>query len=153
IQWGANQELIILDDRTYRDSRLRNSDEPAAVSCERTMLGGPQMAWLQQELLAAKARNVVWKTITVSSPIQELGRASQLGGDPDGSKSWAGGYVCERNKLLKFIDDNAISNVVFLSTDNHYTVISGLSYNTIPADPKSPLKAARNAFEIVTGPL
>ncbi len=55
--------------------------------------------------------------------------------------------------IAAVIDNNAIDNVVFLTTDNHYTVINNLLYNPVPDDPKSPLKRARNAFEILTGPL
>ncbi len=153
IPWGANAELMILDDRSYRDARLAKSDDPAAKSCQRTMLGAPQLQWFEQELQGAKSRNVTWKIVVVSSPIQQLGTASQVGGDLDSGKSWAGGYVCERNKILKFIDDNSIDNVVFLTTDNHYTVINNLKYNSVPDDPSSPLKSARNAFEILTGPM
>jgi phosphodiesterase/alkaline phosphatase D-like protein len=153
IPWGANVELIVLDDRSYRDIRLASSDDPKATSCDRTMLGAPQSKWLQDELLSTKQRRITWKVVVVSSPIQQLGKASQIGGDLDGTKSWAGGYSCERNKLLKFIDDNEINNVVFLTTDNHYTVINNLKYNTIPDEPKSALKPARNAFEILTGPI
>ena len=153
IAWGANVELIVLDDRSYRDIRLPNSDDPTASSCTRTMLGPVQWQWFEQALLAAHQRHVVWKVVVISSPIQELGRASQLGGDLEGTKSWAGAYNFERNKLLKFIDEHAIDNVVFLTTDNHYTVINNLKYNTVPDDPQSPQKAARNAFEILTGPL
>jgi len=153
VTWGANVEMLVFDDRSYRDGRLPTSDDPAAASCTRTMLGPMQLQWFKDALLAAQRRHVVWKVIVISSPIQELGRASQIGGDLDGTKSWAGAYHCERNTLLKFIDDNAIDNVVFLTTDNHYTVINNLQYNTVPDDPHSPRKAARNAFEIMTGPL
>lgn len=153
VPWGANLEMLILDDRSYRDIRLNNSDNPEAFSCNRTMLGAPQLKWVQDELLSARQRNVTWKVIVVSSPIQRLGRTSELGGDLDGTKSWAGGYNCERNKLLKFIDDNALDNVVFLTTDNHYTVVNNLNYNSQPEDPKSALKPARNTIEILTGPL
>ncbi len=153
IPWGGNLRLFIVDDRSFRDRRLANSDLPDATSCSRTMLGATQLKWLQDQLLAAKAEGVVWKVMVASSPMQALGRASQTGVDVDGGKSWAGGYNCERSKLLKFIDDNAINNVVVLTTDNHYTVINNLSYNSDPADPKSPLKPARNTFEVLTGPM
>ncbi len=153
IAWGANQQLIILDDRSYRDARLKSNEDTAATSCSRTMLGAPQLTWFENELVTAQQRKVAWKVVVISSPMQELGRASQTGVDLDGTKSWAGGYACERNKLLKFIDDNEIENVVFLTTDNHYTVINNLSYNTMPDDLKSPLKPARNAFEVLTGPI
>jgi hypothetical protein len=118
------------------------------------MLGAAQVKWFENELLVAKSRKVAWKLVVISSPIQELGTKTQLGGpEYDGPKSWAGDYLCERNKLLKFVDDNAIDNVVFLTTDDHITVINNLSYNTIPDDRSSPLKPARNAFEILTGPI
>jgi alkaline phosphatase D len=100
IPWGATQELIILDDRTYRDARLANSDDPVAWSCNRSMLGAPQLKWAEDELVSAQQRHIVWKVVVISSPMQELGRASQIGGDLDGTKSWAGAYACERNKLL-----------------------------------------------------
>jgi len=153
VSWGANMQLIIVDDRSYRDQRIARSDDPATLRCDRTMLGTAQMQWLQGELLAARQRGATWKVIVVSSPMQQLGKASQVGADLDSGKSWPGGYLCERNTLLAFIDNNAIDNVVFLTTDNHYTVINNLLYNPVPDDPKSPLKHARNAFEILTGPI
>jgi alkaline phosphatase D len=147
VPWGANVELSVLDDRSYRDAALPNAMDPAAADCARTMLGAPQLSWFESELTSAQARNVTWKVVVISSPIQELGKAY------DGTTSWAAGYVCERNRVLKFIDDSGINNVVFLTTDNHYTAINNLSYNADPATPDSPLLPARNAFEIITGPL
>ena len=117
------------------------------------MLGAVQLKWLENALLAAKQRKAVWKLIVISSPIQEFGNAAQIGFDMEGTKSWAGIYRCERNKILKFIDDNAIDNVVFLTTDNHFTAINNLNYEVMPDDPRSQRKPARNAFEIMTGPL
>ncbi len=152
VRWGANVELIKLDDRSYRDARIAPGTADT-YSCNRTMLGAPQVKWLQDTLMATKQDKVTWKVIIISSPIQELGVASQVGGDLDGGKSWPGDYLCERNKILGFIDQNAIDNVVFLTTDDHYTVINNLSYNATPDDPKSALKPARNAFEVLTGPI
>jgi hypothetical protein len=117
------------------------------------MLGAQQLKWFEDELLQAKARKAVWKVVVVSSPIQRLGTASEVGRDWDGPKSWAGSYACERNRVLKFIDDNAVDNVVFLTTDDHITIINSLKYNTVPEDPRSPLRPARNSFEILTGPI
>lgn len=147
VPWGANVEMLVLDDRSYRDAALNNATNPAAADCSRTMLGIPQLKWFEGQLDAAQTRGVTWKVVVISSPIQELGKPF------DGTKSWAGGYVCERNQILKFIDDHAINNVVFLTTDNHYTAINNLTYNADPGDPASPLLQARNAFEIITGPL
>jgi hypothetical protein len=96
---------------------------------------------------------VTWKFVVISSPIQHIGHASEIGVDLDGTKSWQGGYRVERDRLLKFIDERAIDNVVFLTTDNHNTMITNLRYRATPEDPSSPTVPARNAFEILTGPL
>ena len=153
VPWGANVELIVLDDRSYRDARIAPSDAPQAGSCERTMLGEAQVRWFEEALVAAQRRGAVWKVVVVSSPIQELGRASQVGFDFDSYKGWAGNFRCERSRLLKFIDEHAIDNVVFLTTDYHFTSMNQLVYDTVPGNPLSPRKHARNAFEIMTGPI
>ena len=151
--WGGNVELIVLDDRSYRSVRLKSSQDADAANCNRTMLGSVQLKWFQNALLTAKQRNAVWKLVVISSPIQELGGEAHIGFDMDGGKSWAGNYRCERARILKFIDENAIDNVVFLTTDNHFTAINNLNYEVVPGDPRSQRKPARNAFEIMTGPL
>jgi phosphodiesterase/alkaline phosphatase D-like protein len=153
VSWGANVELIVLDGRSYRDARVRASDDPEGASCARTMLGPVQLAWLQETLVEAQRRGVTWKVIVTPSPMQQLGSAAQVGFDLDSNKSWVGGHRCERNRLLAYIDAHAIDNVVFLTTDFHYTAINNLFYETVPDDPRSPRKPARNAFEIMTGPL
>jgi phosphodiesterase/alkaline phosphatase D-like protein len=57
------------------------------------------------------------------------------------------GYAAERAALLKFIDDNNISNVVFVSADIHGTLVNNLTYQLGPGLPQIPT----NAFEISTG--
>ena len=151
--WGSAARLIVADDRSYRDVRLPSSDDPRADDPARTMLGAPQLAWLEQELSTAQTDGVTWKIVVISSPIQHIGRTSEVGADIDGTKSWAGGYRVERDRLLKFIADTSIDNVVFLTTDNHYTMINNLRYRQVPEDPDLTLVPARNAFEILTGPL
>jgi len=151
--WGTVARVMVVDDRSYRDVRLKTSDDPAADDPNRTMLGRPQLSWLENELLTAQGEAVTWKFVVISSPIQQIGRTSEIGVDADGTKSWAGGYRVERDRLLKFIDEKGIDNVVFLTTDNHYTMVNNLRYRSTPEDPSSPLAPARNAFEIITGPI
>ena len=79
---------------------------------------------------------VTWKLVVISSPIQHIGRASEVGADLDGTKSWEGDYRVERDRLLKFVDDQGIDNVVFLTTDNHNTMINNLRYRAVPEDPR-----------------
>ncbi len=150
-QQGANSIYIQLDDRSYRDARLGTSGGADDVTSgrqlnpDRTMLGSTQLAWVKQTLLAAQAAGTPWKFISISSPIDQTGPAQ------DG-KSWFGGYTAERNDLLKFIADNHINNVVFLSTDDHLTRETALQYETTFGD-ASTTTTVPGAFLIVTGPI
>jgi phosphodiesterase/alkaline phosphatase D-like protein len=148
-QWGQSSIFFNLDDRSYRDIRLKTStgaDDtgPRADNPGRTMLGATQLAWIEQGLLDAQAGNITWKFVAVSSPIDQVGG--------DGGKSWIGGYRAERNALLKFIADNQIDHVVFLTTDDHQVRVNELTYLTDPNDPSS-VALVPGAFCIVAGPL
>ena len=158
-QWGANSVFINLDDRSYRDIRLKLADgttddtqSARGDNPNRTMLGKTQLDWLKQTLLDAKTNNTAWKIIALSSPIDEIGLAAPISGD--GGKSWIGGYRAERNDLLKFIADNNIQNVVFLSTDDHQNRINELTYISDLANPlTSPRVVVPGVFTIVAGPI
>ncbi len=147
--WGANSVFINLDDRSYRDIRLKTAagaDDTGsrADNPNRTMLGKTQLAWFKKVLLDAQARDITWKIVALSSPIDQVGG--------DGGKSWIGGYRVERREILKFITDNQIQNVVFLSTDDHQNRVNELTYLENPSDPTS-LKVVPHTFTIVAGPL
>jgi phosphodiesterase/alkaline phosphatase D-like protein len=147
-QWGKNALYIQLDDRSYRDVRLATAlatpDNARTNNPDRTMLGATQFNWLQQQLLAAQASGTEWKVIAISSPIDVQGG--------DSGKSWIDGYGAERDKLLKWIADNNINHVVFLSTDDHETRVSQLAYRTNISDLSSWVQVP-GVFQIVTGPI
>ena len=153
-RWGRNSIFINLDDRSYRDIQmmLPNGKEgdtgPRADNPARTMLGATQLLWLQRTLLAAQQAGATWKIIAISSPIDQKGPFQ----GSDGPKSWIGGYRAERNKLLKFIAENRIDHVVFLTTDDHQNRVQGLYYWADPADPNS-RRLVPGAFTIVAGPI
>jgi alkaline phosphatase D len=175
-KWGANSIFFNLDDRTYRDIRLRNAagddNGPRADNPNRTMLGSTQMQWFEQALLDAQWQGITWKIVAVSSPIDQIG---PIGGSftvtngvdngpgtytttgTDGGKSWMGGYRPERNQLFKFIADNHIDHVVFLSTDDHQLRINELGYFTQFDNNNTPIQSSYvrtpGAFEIVAGPI
>jgi alkaline phosphatase D len=154
-QWGANSIYVQTDDRSYRDIRLaklagnrtiddvgNRADNPA-----RTMLGSTQLQWLEATLLQAQQDRIPWKFVAISSPIDQVGGAPVQDG-----KSWWGGYRAERDRLLKFIAENRIGHVVFLTTDDHQTRVTQLQYLRNPGDPNR--KALLNdAFQVVTGPI
>ncbi|WP_231387362.1 ExeM/NucH family extracellular endonuclease, partial [Dolichospermum circinale] len=149
-QWGKNVIHINTDTRSYRDVRLKTAtgaDDTGsrADNSDRTMLGDTQLAWLKQTLLDAQNNGTIWKFVSVSSPIDQIGA---IGSGADGGKSWIGGYRAERNDLLKFIADNSIKNVVFLSADDHQNRINELTYTD-----NGVVKVLPNALSIVGGPV
>ncbi len=148
-QWGANSIFINLDDRSYRDIRLKTAASADDIGAradnpKRTMLGKSQLNWFKQTLLDAQKKRISWKIVAISSPIDQIGN--------DSGKSWYGNYRAERNEILKFIDDNKIENVVFLSTDDHQNRINDLTYLTDFNNPET-RKVSQNAFTIVAGPI
>ena len=171
-RWGQNMIFINVDDRTYRDIRMKtaaNADDTGAraANTNRTMIGGTQLAWLKQTLLDAEHAGVPWKIVTISDPIDQIGpiggaltgvtNGGNVGYAPvasDGGKSWIGGYRAERNALLKFIADNHIYNVVFLATDDHQNRVNELTYSPNgQTENQSSYVAVPHCFEIVDGPL
>jgi len=148
-QWGRHSMFCNLDDRSYRDIRLMTptgADDtgPRADNPGRTMLGRTQLAWFENSLLDAQAQGITWKFVAISSPIDQIVTES--------GKHWPGGYRAEREEILKFIADNKIDHVVFLTTDDHQVRINELDYLT---DPKDPTSVARvpGCLSILIGPL
>ncbi|MGC3988202.1 MAG: acid phosphatase [Chthoniobacteraceae bacterium] len=177
-QWGKNSIFITVDDRQYRDIRMKtsaNADDTGsrADSTSRTMIGATQLAWLESTLLNAQNIGTKWKFVVISDPIDQIG---PIGGAlagvtatsmqpysgssayspvaSDGGKSWIGGYRAERNALLKFIADNKIRNVVFLATDDHQNRVNELLYSpTGQTGVQSSYTKVPYCFEVVCGPL
>jgi phosphodiesterase/alkaline phosphatase D-like protein/arylsulfatase A-like enzyme len=156
-QWSENVLYISTDTRSYRDVRLKTAagaDDTGARASnpDRTLLGKTQLAWLKQTLLDAQKNGTVWKFVAVSDPIDQIGA---IGSGADGGKSWIGGYRAERNDLLKFIADNGIKNVVFLSTDDHQNRINELTYwdNASDIGNQSKAKVLQGVLSVVDGPI
>jgi uncharacterized protein YjiK/phosphodiesterase/alkaline phosphatase D-like protein len=166
VRWGRNALFVNTDSRSYRDIRLKTDNAaaddsgPRADNPNRTYLGATQMAWLKQTLLDAQNNGTTWKFVSVSDPIDQLGPiGGALAGtltsvNADSGKSYMGGYRAERNDLLKFVVDNKITNVVFLSTDDHQNRINELYYSPSgQTNVQSSYVKVPYVFAIVCGPL
>ena len=94
-------DFFMLDDRFHR------SPNRATNLAEKTMLGAAQLAWLKRELLASQA------------PVKILaaGGEWESHGTDD---SWTS-FQRERDDIFKFIEDHAISGVILISGDRHFT--------------------------------
>ena len=151
--------MFMLDARSFRDQELppvSNPTDPSQVAAylamsfdinplngqalpPRTLLGQRQLNRLLQDLLTMQNAGVTWKFIMLPEPIQNIGVI--------GASDRYEGYAAERRNLLKFIADNNISNVVFVSADIHGTLVNNLTYQMGPGMAQIPT----NAFEITTG--
>ena len=105
------------------------------------MLGGAQLSEFNADLLAADSDGVTWKFVMVPEPIQNLGVFA--------ATDRFEGYAFERTRILKFIDEQNIQNVVFIAADVHGTFVNNLSYQTAPFTAQIPV----DSFEITTGPV
>ncbi len=150
-RYGKQAVVLMLDARSFRDVALppANPLDPSSVQNflisafdpSRTMLSAKQLSDVQADLLAAEQDGVRWKFVLVPEPIQNLGVVS--------ASDRFEGYAAERTKLLAFIAQNQIKNVVFVAADIHGSLVNDLSYQTAPGQPQIPIKA----FEITTGPV
>ena len=140
--FGKDAAMIVLDNRSFRDAEAANPLN--YFDATRTMLGGQQLADLKADLSAAQAAGTTWKFVVTAEPIQQIG--ATLAADR------YEGYFAERNDILKYVDDNKIDNVVFVSADIHGTLVNNLQWFDNPATPGNQGMAHETgAFEITTG--
>jgi len=148
--YGSDAASFVLDARSFRDKGLVDVTNPADVSQvtnflvqsynpDRTFLGRQQIADLKNDLLNAEQQGITWKYIVAPEPIQNLGVVA--------ASDRFEGYAAERTEILKFINENDISNVVFIAADIHSTLVNNLTYQTAPGQ----AQIATSAFEITTG--
>ena len=148
--YGKDAAVFMLDTRSFRSAPVASVTNPtdptqigtflaAAFAPGRTMLGTQQKADFKADLLSAKAAGITWKFVFCPEPVQNFG--------PFGGSDRYEGYAAERTELLKFIDDNDITNVVFVAADFHGTAVNRLSYQLAPGQPQ----IQTDSIEIITG--
>ncbi|HFD12293.1 MAG TPA: phosphodiesterase [Crenotrichaceae bacterium] len=138
--------------RTQVNQFIAQSYELESVQPQRSMLGKRQLQRLKDNLLDAQADGVVWKFIVIPEPIQNFGVL--LASDR------FEGYAVERAELLRYIDENFITNVVFIAADIHGSLINDLVYQRRDEllsawqngeDLLSVPQISTSAFEVTTG--
>lgn len=162
-RWGTQAEIFVLDQRSCRSdsanvesvvcqddlaptapSAIRTAAGlPAAppAGCvdaifdpDRTMLGPVQKARFKSDLQASTAK---WKIVLSELAWQQFWALPY--------DRWEG-YGAERNEILNFIRDEGVSNVVFLTTDNHANIFNEV-FIDLATDPE-PI-----AYEAINGPI
>ncbi len=148
-RFGDLVSMPVLDARQYRTpppadagaaalprSAGGGAQLPESFDEDRTLLGKEQEAWLEEKLRSSDAR---WNVLAQQSIMAECDRAPD---DPNAGfsiDSWDG-FVAARNRLLGFIDDQEIDNVVSVGGDIHTSAVTDL--HTDFQEPGSPIVAA-----------
>ena len=149
---GSDAATFLLDVRSFRDEPLPFLPETAsqeaiaqyltdAFEADRTMLGAAQLQELKNDLLTAQNSDITGKFVMSSVPMQYFGV-------PVAGERWEG-YAAERTDLLRFINDNNIENVVFITGDFHGHVVNNLTYQEGFGQPQ----IATNAIDVQIGPI
>jgi len=122
LSFGANVDLIVMDQRSYRDNQP--CDDAVVAPCAdynqpRDFLGRPQMNWLKGALDRSTAK---WKVMANEVTIMP----TRVLGNPPANYTYDNwlGYPQEREELLTHIRDKQIKDVVFVTGDIH-TFIAG----------------------------
>ncbi|WP_348675507.1 alkaline phosphatase D family protein [uncultured Abyssibacter sp.] len=139
LNYGDVAEIVLIDIRRHRDSE----------ATEMQILGDRQWQWLQETLLAAKARgarhNIIVNQInmsqvgTINTPLyDQYAEAFQdaFGFDPRGPELYTsgwGGYPDNRRTLYRWLRDNEILDNIVLSGDSH-----GWFGSDLTEDPQAP---------------
>lgn len=137
-------EVFLLDHRSYRGP---NSENVQPVPGQATaMMGAAELAWLKRALVASTA---TWKVMASSLPIGLVVRdfpsyfEAFANGDPGGPL----GREHEIADLLRFIRDERIDNVVWITGDVHYAAAHHYDPSRARFTEFSPF------WEFVAGPL
>lgn len=139
IRWGQHLELIVLDNRQYRDANLEEDDEVLV----KTMLGREQLSWVKETV---KQSDATWKVIVSSVPISiPTGFPVENGRDGWADFDQPRGFEQELKDLLKFMHQQGERNIVFITTDVHFAEI--FRYTPFAEDPDF------HVHEGVTGPM
>ena len=131
LPFGRNVELLMLDERQYRDNQP--CDDKVSAPCTelqnpRAFLGATQMAFAKDRLRRSKA---AWKVIgnEVMFISAKVGANTYYGWD-----NWQG-YPGEREELAQFIKSHGIKDVIFLTGDIHTFIVGDVRTNGGTGDP------------------
>ncbi|MGM8889755.1 alkaline phosphatase D family protein [Psychrobacter sp. 1Y1] len=120
-EFGKLFDLSMLDTRIFgrQKQNLTHTNKP-----KRQLLGIEQENWLYQKLMKGKSRSATWHILGQQVIVAPFKRKS----GKFSSDSWDG-YSSARNRLLDFIEDNILDNIIFLSGDIHASLAFDICKN------------------------
>ncbi|KAJ4306812.1 hypothetical protein N0V88_000183 [Collariella sp. IMI 366227] len=137
---GTLFDLMMLDTRQYaRDLTVlggafgiggNSAEVEKLVDLEnRTIMGFNQEQWFYNELTASSQRGARWRLIGNQVIFSRM-TLGILGGDNDkpfNRDQWDG-YLANRDRVFKHLEENRINNTVMLSGDSHASWVSDLAW-------------------------
>jgi alkaline phosphatase D len=116
-RFGPDVEIVGFDMRSYRGANSPNRQ--TVLTDDARILGAAQVAWLKQRL---KASTATWKIIASDMPLGLIvtDGPTDFEAVANGDNGAPLGRELEIADLLKFIRDERIRNVVFITADVHY---------------------------------
>lgn len=118
IKWGDTVEVFVLDSRSERKPSTRTTADAEYIS-------KAQQAWLESGL---KGSTATFKLIMNSVPISNFPGVFDFA-----SKDRWEGYAAQRTAVLKYIDDNKIGGVLWVSGDFHLASVGRVSPSGVGA--------------------
>jgi alkaline phosphatase D len=107
VEW-SDCDIYLLDDRWFRSANRMADSLNGQPNPDKIMFGAQQLDWLKNNLLSNKA---TFKFIVVGGQVV----------NPVSPFECLRSFPFEYNALLKFIEENNIEGVVFLTGDRHMT--------------------------------
>jgi alkaline phosphatase D len=100
-------DFFLLDNRYFRSANF-------CKTCPRSALGAHQLQWLKNALAGSQA------------PFKIIAVGGQFVTTSQDHETFAGMFPAERDSILRFIEQENIKGVVFLTGDKHFTELSAL---------------------------
>lgn len=132
----AHVDFFVLDGRSQRDPDIDPDDTNKSMLDGNNLGAAGQLEWLKRGILNSTAR---WKIIFTSVPANPTTKPFD---------SW-GAFQTEWQNLRKFIQDNEISGIVFISGDLH---VGGIDNGIASGFPEMVVPAPNFRLYCLTGP-
>ena len=146
--FGSLADIVMLDERLEgRSAPVDSVSSPLFNRADRSMLGMDQLRWFESTLKNSKA---TWKIIGNQVIFSNLNINNLYhGGMPKNLDAWDG-YPIEKEKIEKFISDNKVTNIVFVSGDTHASWAIEVPYGK-PGKRSSPLAIELGTTSVSSG--
>lgn len=116
ITMGKLVDLFMLDERVVgRSAPLESTSDINYDQPSRSMLGAQQFQWLTKSLSSSEAR---WKIIGNQVIFSDFDYTKVKPEKPKNMDAWDG-YPAEKKKIIQFIKEHQIENLIFVSGDTH----------------------------------